>query len=357
MLISGIFIVIAMNIPEIYLVEPYNAYAPKQNKKHWHQVIEEQALMARLVAEQMALQEAASKTLPPTSPEVSTPTVGTAAGAGGVYPPQVFNSTNAVVTFSFTPASGAGPLTIQFTNQTSNAELYTYRWFFSDGQTSTLVNPTIIFQSGSSATNLITSSLQATSSVFGTAAATSGLSYISASKPTVTSGFTFITSSNVAPYTVTVVNTTLNTSQTPTTTYLWTFTNGNITSSSTSINTSVVAQSGSFTASLQATGSYGIATRYTQSFFATAPSVTAAFTLTTSSTAVPSTASFVNTSIYNGSGTLTYLWTYGSGSITSSVVSPDPVIYRNAGPYTASLQVTESLYGIASFATRSWKLS
>ncbi len=84
-----------MNIPEIYLVEPYNAYAPKQNKKHWHQVVEEQALLARIHAEQMALMEASSRTLPPDAPQVSTPTIGNpSAGAGGMYPPQVFNPTN-----------------------------------------------------------------------------------------------------------------------------------------------------------------------------------------------------------------------------------------------------------------------
>lgn len=255
-----------MNIPEIYLVEPYNAYAPKQNKKHWHQVIEEQALLARIQAEQMALQEAASRTLPPTSPEVSTPTVGNAAGAGGVYPPQVFNPTGAAVTFSFTPSTGAGPVTVQFVNQTSNAELYTYRWFFSDGQTSTLVNPSIVFQSGSSATGVITASLQATSSVLGTAAATSGLTYFSASKPTVTAGLTLVTSSNSAPATVTFTNTTVNSSQTPTTTYLWAFGSASLTSTSSSPGAVSYTVAGPYTASLQATGSYGIASVVTRSF-------------------------------------------------------------------------------------------
>lgn len=255
-----------MNIPEIYLVEPYNAYAPKQNKKHWHQIVEEQALLARIQAEQMALQEAASKTLPPTAPDVSTPTVGTAAGAGGAYPPQVFNPAGAVVTFSFTPSTGAGPLTVQFTNQTSNAELYTYRWFFSDGQTSTERNPAIVFQSGSNATNVITASLQATSSVFGTAAAKSGLTYLSASKPTVTAGFTLVTSSNSAPSIVTFTNTSVNTSQTPTTTYLWTFGTSSLTSTSVTPNAVTYTRAGPYTASLQTTGSYGIASVVTRSF-------------------------------------------------------------------------------------------
>lgn len=255
-----------MNIPEIYLVEPYNAYAPKQNKKHWHQIVEEQALLARIQAEQMALQEAASKTLPPTAPDVSTPTVGTAAGAGGAYPPQVFNPAGAVVTFSFTPSTGAGPLTVQFTNQTSNAELYTYRWFFSDGQTSTERNPSIVFQSGSNATNVITASLQATSSVLGVPAGTSQRTFLSASKPTVTAGFTLVTSSVSASATVTFTNTTVNTSQTPTTIYLWTFGTGSLTSTSATPNSVTYTAPGPYTASLQATGSYGIASVVTRSF-------------------------------------------------------------------------------------------
>lgn len=257
-----------MNIPQIYLVEPYNAYAPKQNKKHWHQIVEEQALLARIQAEQMALQEAASKTLPPTAPQVSTPTVGTAAGAGagGVFPPQVFSPTNAVVTFSFTPSTGAGPVSVQFSNLTSNSELYNYRWFFSDGQTSTEVNPIVIFQSGSNSTNLITASLQATSSVFGVAAGASARSFISASKPTVTAGFTITTSSNSAPSTVTFANTTANSSQTPTTTYLWTFGSASLTSTSASPGAVSYTVAGPYTASLQATGSYGIASVVTRSF-------------------------------------------------------------------------------------------
>jgi len=66
-----------MNTPEIYLVEPYNAYAVKGKKKHLHQILEEEALMARIVAEQQALHEAAVKqahpTLPPQAPPTSKP--------------------------------------------------------------------------------------------------------------------------------------------------------------------------------------------------------------------------------------------------------------------------------------------
>lgn len=348
-----------MNIPEIYLVEPYNAYTNQKGarKKHWHEIIEEQALLQRIMAEQQALLEASSKTLPPNSPDTSNPAVGNmAAGAGGVLPSQVFNPTTAIVNFDRTPSSGAGPLTVQFSNLTSNPELYTYLWTFGDGTTSAELHPTHVYQSGSSATGIYTASLQATSSVTGVPAGKSPNVYTSASKPTVTPSFTFITSSNVAPFTAAFTNTTVNTSQTPTTTYLWTFTNGTVRTATTT-NAIVTVDSGSFTASLQATGSYNIAGKYTQSFFATLPTVTSLFTIITSSRTAPATTSFTNITAYTGSGTLTYRWEFDSGSLTSSVASPSPVIYINSGPYTASLQVTESTYNIASRYTQSWRLA
>jgi hypothetical protein len=83
-----------MNIPQLYLVEPYNAYAPKGQKKHWMQVVEEQALMARIMADQQALQESQySKTLPENAPASATPTIGgiPQAGGGGQPVPQFFN--------------------------------------------------------------------------------------------------------------------------------------------------------------------------------------------------------------------------------------------------------------------------
>ena len=84
-----------MNIPEIYLVEPYNAYAPKGKKKHWMQEVEEQNMLARIIAEQQQLRESQfSKTLPSTAPATATPTVGgiPQAGAGALPPPDFFSN-------------------------------------------------------------------------------------------------------------------------------------------------------------------------------------------------------------------------------------------------------------------------
>ena len=355
-----------MNIPQIYLVEPYNAYAPKQKKKHWMQEVEEQALLARIIAEQTALQEAAAKrtsnTLPPQAPDTATPTIvgssagegaaggkGSGAGGGGSPPPEFFHPEEDVVNFSFTPAGGAAPLTIVFTNLTTTPQLDSYLWVFGDGTTSTDINPTHVYQSGSTAVPY-TCSLQVTNSVTGVPGG-SNTQFISASIPVVTAKFTYVTSSGTGPVTASFTNTSTNTSQTPTTTYLWTF--GDTTSSSlASPPVHPYANTGSFTASLQATGSYGIETKYTQSFFVPAPTLQAAFTYVTSSAPGPVTASFTDASAYNGHGTLIYKWVFGD-TTTSSLAAPVHP-YSNTGSFTASLQVTESTYAIKSSVTSSF---
>ena len=341
-----------MNLPEIYLVEPYNAYTSKPGrKKHWHDVIEEQALFARMLAEQQAIMEANSRTLPPNSPPTSGPTVGNAAGgAGGQPPPQFFNPQSDVIDFTATPLLGDAPLTVQFTNLTTTQELDTYLWLFGDGTTSTDANPTHVYQSGSNDGLGYTASLQVSNSVtLSPGGIKTRNGYITASIPTVTALFTYITSSGPGPVTVGFRNESSTTSQTPPTlTYLWNFgdSNSSILESPSDHN---YANTGSFTASLQATGSYGIASKYTQSFFIPAPTLVAAFTYTTSSGPGPITGAFASTTTYNGNGdvgNLTYKWIFGDGY--SSSLNPASHFYSNTGSYTSSLQVTESLYGITS---------
>jgi PKD repeat protein len=259
-----------MNIPQIYLVEPYNAYAPKGQKKHWHEIVEEQALMERIIAEQMALQEAQSRTLPSDAPNTSVATVaGNAAGAGGQPPFAFFHPELDLgfINFDRTPASGDGPLTVEFSNFTPTPQYDIYLWNFGDGTTSSDLNPTHVYQSGSNPTNVYTASLQVSSSVAGGAGiGVSPLVYISASKPTVTAGFTFTTSSNSTPSIATFTNTTVNSSQTPTTTYLWIFGSGSLTSTSATPTPITYRNAGPYTASLQATGSYGLTSFVTRSW-------------------------------------------------------------------------------------------
>ena len=114
-----------MNISQIYLVEPYNAYAPQGKKKHWMQEVEEQNLMARIIAEQQ-LQEAKSNTLPPQAPPNSVNTVqhysggeGAAGNAntngacGGAPRPQFFTPDSGSYSFTATPNTSSAPTTVQ----------------------------------------------------------------------------------------------------------------------------------------------------------------------------------------------------------------------------------------------------
>jgi PKD repeat protein len=264
-----------MNIPEIYLIEPYNAYAPKGRKKHWHEVVEEQALMARILAEQQALQEAASKTLPPQAPEYSTPTIvgnsagagqaghqGSAAGGGGVPVFDFFNQGGQVIGFTATPSTGPAGFPVQFTDTSTGPQEYdSFLWLFGDGTTSTSQNPT----------------------------------------------HTYIT--------------------------------------------------GSYTAVFQITSSNGFMASTTATITANLPVLSNTMSVASSSKTAPALVTLTDTVNYNGAGTITYLWLYGTGSVTSSLAVPPPLAYSSSGTYTAVMQVTESAYNVMSKATATFVLS
>lgn len=255
-----------MNIPEIYLVEPYNAYAPKQKKKHWHQVIEEQALMARLLA------EAESRTLPPNSPNTSVQTVGNmGAGAGGNPFPQYFNPT---MNLSFTPSpvTASAPSLVGFAN-TGDLDLISLRavsitWKYGDGNTGAGANPTTLYSTtGSFRVEMTASSLKNASNV------TMVSKSVLIESPTVTAGFsisgtsvTFVTNSYTASTgnSLTFTNTTTTNNPSNTITYNWTFGSGSITSSLSSPTFTYTA-TGSYNVRVGATGSYGVTSVATRS--------------------------------------------------------------------------------------------
>lgn len=256
-----------MSVPQIYLIEPYNAYAPKGRKKHWTEIVEEQALLERIIA------EANSHTLPPNSPQVSTPTVGNAAGAGG-SPLVAYFSPRMTAAFTVSPATSSAPSQFTFVNS-SNADLMTqgvatFLWTFGDGTTTTDAQP---------------------------------LSHI----------------------------------------YTTTGSNFNVTLLVTSVATGVTAS-------------------VTQSINVPAPTVTANYSLSSNLTASTTTnittsvasasITFINTTTTNNSSNpITYVWNFGSGSVTSSLATPPVITYTATGSYTVRLSATGS-FGITSAATR-----
>lgn len=392
-----------MNIPQIYLVEPYNAYAPKGKKKHLHEILEEQALLARIMAEQQArqdaelqafIQEAKSRTLPPQAPPESVPTIvgntagagaegqaGSAPGGGGMPAWDFWNPSGDTVNFNRSPSTGAGPLTVNFTNLTTTPQFDSYKWEFTkEGVTvtSTDINPVMVFQTGSTDPVVVTASLQVTNSVTGAPGGRSPNVYTLVSIPTVTAAFTYTTTSNVAPMSASFVNT--STTDSGPLTYRWTFTYTNAAGAATTTTSAVPSgytrriDSGSFTTSLQATGSYGIASIVSYSFVAPAPTLALSLSLATLGTVSPAMVTIRPTVTYNGIGTpygYPYnnfnRWWYGefseAGAEYSSSYSGDTSRTYDTrsdaggttvGQFTASLCLTESVYGIAVRATQSF---
>lgn len=165
--------------------------------------------------------------------------------------------------------------------------------------------------------------------------------------------FSYSPTTGVGPLLVTFVNLT----DTPNNdTFLWSYGSGSLTSALVTAPPLTYTQTGSYTITLNETSSTGFKSTKSASINVIAPTLNAAFSFTTSSATAPSTASFTNTTNYNGTGTLNYLWTYGSGSFTTSSLNAQ-LGYLTHGSYTASLQVTESIYKLTSFVTASFVLA
>lgn len=261
-----------MNVPQIHLIEPYNAYAPKGRKKHWTEVLEEQALLERIIAEQR-LAEARNSSLPQNAPPISTPTVGNAAsgqgqtGGGGLPLVAYFNPR---MTANFTPSAttGSAPSSIAFANaSTSDLQtqgVATFLWDFGDGTTSSDLNPpTHIYTTTSSAFQV---TLKATSVATGITASVS--QSINMPAPTVTANYSLSSSltastatsitTSVASASILFINTSTTNNANNALTYLWTFGSGSITSSLTNPPIITYTATGSYTIRLGATGSFGV---------------------------------------------------------------------------------------------------
>lgn len=239
-----------MSIPNIYLVEPYNAYTNQQGgrKKHWMEVVEEQVLLQKIIADQIALQEAKEQqNQAPTT--LATSTVGTAAaGAGGIPVYEYFHPELMVANFSATPLTVVAGLPVTFTNLTPIHIGDNYLWNFGDSNTSTDINPVHTYM----ITGSVTCSLQASSSFLGQFDSETKNGYITISRPTVSVAFTVVTSSNTIPVTASFTNTST-TNGGGILTYNWIF--GDTTSSSLASPTHYYTDTGSYDVMLQVTES------------------------------------------------------------------------------------------------------
>jgi PKD repeat protein len=245
-----------------YLIEPYNPYNKSPRKKHWMEIAEEEALYARIIAEEQARQakfqaqlleirHSAENVAPTAQATVAGTPIAAAAGAGGVPESPFFNR---VVTGSFTMVSptGLAPFTVVCTNN-STPTYVDVNWNMGDGTTDT---GRVISHTYASTGSYI---ISCTASSDTRTSATSSI--VSASLPTLVIGFTGTPRFGQVPFAVQFTNTTLNGSS-----YLWSFGTGSTgpttssqSSGSTQSNPIFTYTTGSklYTITLQATGSFG----------------------------------------------------------------------------------------------------
>jgi len=234
-----------------------------------------------------------------------------------------------VAAFSGTPLSGTVPLTVQFTDTSTNSPT-SWLWTFGDGGTATSKNPSHLYTT----VGTYTITLTATNSVgSNTLTKTAYITVISGSSAPV-AAFSGTPVSGTVPLTVQFTDISTNTP----TSWAWTFGDGG---TSTSKNPShLYATVGTYTVTLTATNSVGsntlTKTAYITVTSATSPPI-AGFWGTPVSGTVPLTVQFTDTSTNSPTS---WLWTFGDGG-TATSKNPSHQ-YTAAGKYNVSLTATNS---------------
>jgi hypothetical protein len=264
-----------MNIPNIYLAEPYNAYAdPKTaQKRHWTQVLEEQALMEHIIAQQMLLEADAA------SHQSNGHAASAAVGGGGQPSTPAYFNPSMSINFHATLPNNSAPCSIQFVNDSDPSLLLpgatTWNWSFGDGTFSNLPAPSHIYTKTGSfiadlvATHVITNKTVSSSysASFTTASVADFTHSFTIIPPSVTSSFTLtgsgITLTNsfyTASHNVLVnfINGTVTTNPSNVLAYSWNFGSGSNSTSSLTNPGFVYTATGSYTVVLGATGSFNV---------------------------------------------------------------------------------------------------
>jgi len=239
-----------------------------------------------------------------------------------------------VANFSATPTAGCGPLTVKFTDESTNSPT-SWSWLFGNGQLSSNQNPTITFSTpGTYNVRLIVHNAAGSD-----VAEKDG--YITV-YPSPSPGLSSNLNVACAPANVQFTD-----NSTPgqgnIISWLWTFGDG---SSSTSQNPlHVYTQTGYYNIGLQVTNSGGCSNNIVQyRYIRVVNGVQPNFEFNQSSTScvAPYTGQLLNQSA--GPGNLTYSWTIGNGATPSSSADTSPIVtFPSNGQYNVNLSVSSSL--------------
>jgi len=252
----------------------------------------------------------------------------TATGPGGsvtktALTPISVTAAAPVPAFAMTPASGAAPLNVTFTNTTSGS-VTAWAWDFGDGTTSTLKTP------GHSYSNPGSYTVKLTATGPGGSATKTASTPITVTAAAPVTDFTMTPTTGVAPLKVAFSNTTTGTA----TKWAWDFGDG---TTGTAKNPShSYSNPGSYTVKLTATGPGGSTTVTASTAISVSPAAPVAkFAMTPKKGKAPLNVTFTN----NTTGTATaWAWDFGDGT-TSTAQNPIHT-YTNPGSYTVTLTAT-----------------
>jgi PKD repeat protein len=225
--------------------------------------------------------------------------------------------------FSADVTSGAVPLAVEFTDQSTNIPT-SWLWNFGDGQTSTEQNPTHTYVAAGS----YTVSLNATNA--GGSDTTTEANYIRTAVAPVSSFIVNVTSGAV-PLTVEFADQSTNTP----TSWLWNFGDGQTSTEQNPVHT--YASAGTYTVSMNATNIGGSDTTTQTEYIHAAVAPIANFTVNAVSGSTPFAATFTDLSTNEPTS---WLWNFGDGQ-TSTEQNPVHT-YVTAGTYTVSLNTTNA---------------
>jgi len=224
-----------------------------------------------------------------------------------------------VADFTASPQSGAAPLTVQFTDASSNAA--TWSWAFGDGSTSTSQNPSHTYSAAGTYTVTLTVTNAAGTSTKNT--------QIVVTTPPPVANFMANPTSGTVPLTVRFTD-----SSTGATSWSWAFGDGATSTAQNPAHTYTAA--GTYTATLTVTNAGGSNSKeITITVREKLP--VARFTQNKYSEKVPLTIQFTDHSLNNPTS---YLWRFGDGS-TSTVKNPSHT-YTSPGLYIIRLTATNS---------------
>ena len=259
-------------------------------------------------------------------PSVSTSTVWSSASLSainGYYPGRpclgsCSSSQPPVADFTGTPTTGCSPLTVNFTDLSSNGP-FSWVWTFPGGSpgASTQQNPTVVY--ANAGTYNVT--LMVTNAVGSNTITKTNYITVSASP---TANFTWVKTGLTVIFTNTSTNAT---------SYQWDFGDGNTSTATNPVYT--YAQDGFYDVTLNATSPCG-----TTTFLTTIPvfvEPTADFSASPTTGCAPLSVGFIDQSSLNS---LTWTWGFPGGNPSSSTQQFPTVSYASPGTYTVSLTVT-----------------